>query len=264
MNFDDADFALAFKPLSSEPQLVFIPVDEERGVVAVVKPFGNGQASCIAFAPATSKHTPFSNYKPSFLRKVVTTDFSIRQGNWQPLTLDANSTTTLQGAVTVLMGELERTAPENVIEIDMTRPANTSSAPDVAFATYKAGEHTPLRAEPASPHGRDAALQGKRRRGNIKPRRIDCPTAQNRRERQRSVTFSLGRLGTVDSVTRSTMTGPAVNRLREYVDHGALPLNATAVSVDGGAVFVYASQAARWSVLPMPIRFPRSFHHCKT
>ena len=87
---------------------------------------------------------PFSNFKPAFLRKIVTNDFALRQGTWQPLVLDANSSATLKGAVASLMTDLERTLPEKYVEIDMNRPANTSSAPDIAVAAYKVGETTPF------------------------------------------------------------------------------------------------------------------------
>ena len=140
----EQEFMLSFQPVSSEPQLVMIPVDDEHGIVAIVKPYGSGQASCIAFSPMTSRKTPFVNFKPAFLRKILTTDFSLREGRWQKLNLDSSSAVTLKNAVNVLMNELERVPPKNVKDIDTDVPANTSSAPEHAFVTYRAAEHTPF------------------------------------------------------------------------------------------------------------------------
>lgn len=140
------EITLSFKPVSREPQLVMIPIDEERGLVAIVKPYGAGKASCIAFAPMTNRTTPFVNFRPEFLRKIVTTDFSLREGRWQKLNLDSSSAVTLKNAVDVLMAELERVTPDKIKDIDLSMPANTSSAPEYAFTTFRAPERVPFEA----------------------------------------------------------------------------------------------------------------------
>jgi hypothetical protein len=141
---NEQEITLSCKTISQEPQLVMIPIDDERGLVAIVKPYGTAQASCIVFSPLTNRKTPFANYRPEFLRKILTTDFSLREGQWEKLNLDSSSAETLKNAVTVLMTELERVPVENVKEIDMTVPANSSSAPDVAFTTFRAPDNTPF------------------------------------------------------------------------------------------------------------------------
>ena len=45
--FTDADFMINLAPVSSEPQLILIPVSDEYGVMAVAKVFGNGKAACV-------------------------------------------------------------------------------------------------------------------------------------------------------------------------------------------------------------------------
>ena len=140
----EQEITLKLQPISQEPQLVMIPIDEEFGLIAIVKPHGVGRASCIVFAPATRRAAPFVNYRPEFLRKILTTDFSLREGHWAKLNLDSSSAVTLRNAVNVLMAELERVLPRNVQEIDICVPANTSSAPEVAFKTFRAAENTPF------------------------------------------------------------------------------------------------------------------------
>jgi len=142
----DKELTLTLKKVSNEPQLVIIPINDEEGVLAVVKPYGLGQASCIAFSPVTKRSAPFENYKPKFLRKTVTNDFALREGSWQPLSLDSANAVALRNAVVVLMNDIENSKPENIQRIDMDRPANVSSAPEVAFANYRAAEHTPFEA----------------------------------------------------------------------------------------------------------------------
>jgi hypothetical protein len=141
---NEQEITLSWKALSQEPQLVMIPIDDERGLVAIVKPYGTAQASCIVFSPLTSRKTPFANYRPEFLRKILTTDFLLREGLWEKLNLDSSSAETLRNAVTVLMTELERVPTENVKIIDMSVPANSSSAPDVAFTTFRAPDNIPF------------------------------------------------------------------------------------------------------------------------
>ena len=141
---EDKEITLSLKKVSSEPQLVLIPINDEEGILAVVKPYGLGQASCVAFSPATSRSKPFDGYRPSFLRKTVTNDFALREGTWTPLSLDSANAIALRNAVVVLMNDLENSKPESIVRIDMDRPANVSSAPEVAFANYRAPEHTPF------------------------------------------------------------------------------------------------------------------------
>ncbi len=142
--FDDTEITLTLKKVSKEPQLVFIPINEDEGILAVVKPYGLGQASCVAFAPATNRTRPFDGFRPAFLRKTMTNDFALRQGAWTPLSLDSANAVALRNAVLVLMNDIEHSNPESIKQIDMSAPANTSSAPDVAFANYRAPEHTPF------------------------------------------------------------------------------------------------------------------------
>jgi hypothetical protein len=141
---DEREITLNGKVISQEPQLVMIPMDNERGLVAIVKAYGTAQAACIVFSPLTSRKAPFENYRPDFLRKILTTDFLLREGLWERLHLDSNNAETLKSAVGVLMSELERVPAASVKEIDMSLPANSSSAPDAAFITYRASERTPF------------------------------------------------------------------------------------------------------------------------
>ena len=87
---------------------------------------------------------PFAEFKPSYLRSMVTTDFALRQGNWKQLELDGNGVETLKNAVNGLLGVVERTADEDLVEIDTEQPANTTSAADIAFTVYKTSENTPF------------------------------------------------------------------------------------------------------------------------
>ncbi len=140
----DSQLILSLKPIVAEPQLVMLPLDEEYGLLAIVKPYGIGQAACIAFAPMTKRSAPFVDFRPKFLRKILTTDFLLREGRWEKLALDSSSAVTLHEAVKVLMKELERVPLKSVVEIDMDSPANTSSAPSVAFTPYRAPERVPF------------------------------------------------------------------------------------------------------------------------
>jgi hypothetical protein len=140
----EREITLTGKAITQEPQLVMIPMGADRGLVAIVKAYGTAQAACIVFSPLTSRKVPFENYRPEFLRKILTTDFFLREGVWERLHLDSNNAQTLKSAVSVLMSELERVPTENVREIDMSLPANSSSAPDAAFITYRASERTPF------------------------------------------------------------------------------------------------------------------------
>lgn len=137
-NFNAADLNLDFKAISNDPQLVIIPVNKEYGVIAVVKPLGGGKAACVAFSPATTLENPFQGYRPTFLRKVVTTDMGLRTGSWRALTIDQASTMTLNTAVNALLKDFDKLTPEAVKEIEMHRPTNVSSSPDVSSATYAA------------------------------------------------------------------------------------------------------------------------------
>ena len=142
--FSDQEFSLAFAPVTNDPQLVMIPIDEENGILAVVKTYGLGQASCIAFAPATKLDRPFESYRPQFLRKTVTNDFSLRTGKWKSVELTNNNAVVLRNAAVKVLDSVEKMQPEAIKKIEMDRPTNISSAPDVACATYRADEHTPF------------------------------------------------------------------------------------------------------------------------
>ncbi len=142
--FDDEEFKVAFQAPQQEPQLVMIRIDDERGLLAVVKAYGNGQACCIAFAPATDLAAPFEGYRPQFLRKTVTNDFSLRIGAWKPVSLESNNAVILRNAAIKVLESVEKTDPAQIETIDMQRPGNTSSAPDVALAVYRADDHTPF------------------------------------------------------------------------------------------------------------------------
>ncbi len=142
--FSDADFQLAFAPVKNDAQLVMIPIDAEYGVLAVAKAYGLGQASCIAFAPATKLDAPFENFRPQFLRKAVTNDFSLRTGAWKSVALTNGNAVALRAAAVAVLDSVEKMNPEDIRTIDMDRPTNVSSAPDIACAAYRADEHTPF------------------------------------------------------------------------------------------------------------------------
>ncbi len=140
----EQEISLRFQQIDREAQLVMIPIDSENGLVAIVKPYGTGQASCIVFAPATKLNAPFVNYRPEFLRKVLTTDFALREGSWQRLNLDNASSGVLKNSVHVLMTELERAQPSQIKEINMEMPPDTSTTPQHAVVMYRAPERTPF------------------------------------------------------------------------------------------------------------------------
>jgi hypothetical protein len=144
--FNDNDFQIALNPVSEDAKLVLIQIDETHGILAVAKPFGNGKASCIAFSPATTLERPFDGYRPQFLRKTITNDFALRAGTWKAVPLDNNQAVALRQAAAKALEACEKTDPAVLETIDMNRVANTSSAPDLAFATYIAPEHTPFEA----------------------------------------------------------------------------------------------------------------------
>jgi hypothetical protein len=129
------------KEISSEPQLVIIPVNNEYGVIAVVKSLGGGKAACIAFSPATRLDNPFQGYRPTFLRKMITTDFPMREGRWTPLELKNAGAQTLRSAVTVLLRDFEKLNESAVKEVEMRRPTNASSSPEVSAITYSSPEN---------------------------------------------------------------------------------------------------------------------------
>jgi hypothetical protein len=141
---EDKEITLSLKKVVREPQLVIIPISEEEGVLAVVKPYGLGQASCVAFSPATKRSAPFEGYKPNFLRKICTNDFALRQGQWIPLGLDSANAVALRNAVVVLMNDIETSKPESIVRIDMDAMPNLSTATEAACVNYKAQEHTPF------------------------------------------------------------------------------------------------------------------------
>lgn len=142
--FQDADFQIAFASATNEPQLVMIPIDDEHGILAVAKGYGLGQASCIAFAPATRLDSPFENFRPQFLRKTVTNDFALRTGSWKAVPLATSNAVMLRDAAVRVLDSVEKMQPELIQMIDMARPSNITSAPDVATAAYRADEHTPF------------------------------------------------------------------------------------------------------------------------
>jgi hypothetical protein len=142
--FTDADFMINLAPVSSEPQLVLIPVSDEYGVMAVAKAFGNGKAACIVFAPAVRLGASFDGYVPRSLRKIVTGDFALRSGAWSNIRLSKRNTATLRETVFPLMGGLEELKDEDIEVIDMWRPFDIANSPAVASNTYRADERTPL------------------------------------------------------------------------------------------------------------------------
>ena len=140
----EKEFTLTLKPVVREPQLVVIPIDEERGILAVVKPYGLGQASCIAFSPATKLSAPFEGFKPSFLRKTVTNDFALRLGAWKPLSLDSANAVALRNAVVVLMNDIEMSKPENIQRIDLSAAPDLRTSTEAACTNYRAPEKAPF------------------------------------------------------------------------------------------------------------------------
>jgi len=142
LDFNLSDLKL--KAINTEAQLVVIPVDAEYGVVAVVKSIGGGKAACVVFAPATKLAKPFANYRPTYLRKLLTTDLPLREGRWRSVTIDHPNATVLGSAVETLIRDFEKIDPAQVVEINMNRPTNISSAPEIASATYRTPEHTPI------------------------------------------------------------------------------------------------------------------------
>jgi hypothetical protein len=140
----DKELTLTLKPVAREPQLVIIPIDEERGILAVVKPYGLGQASCIAFSPATKLSAPFDGFKPHFLRKTVTNDFALRQGAWKPLSLDSANAVALRNAVVVLMNDIEMSKPESIQRIELAQSPDLRTSTEAACTNYRAPEHTPF------------------------------------------------------------------------------------------------------------------------
>jgi hypothetical protein len=129
------------KEISSEPQLVIIPVNNEYGVIAVVKSLGGGKAACIAFSPATRLDNPFQGYRPTFLRKMITTDFPMREGRWTPLEIKNAGAQTLRSAVTVLLRDFENLNESAIKEVEMRRPTNASSSPEVSAITFSSPEN---------------------------------------------------------------------------------------------------------------------------
>jgi hypothetical protein len=141
---EDKELSLTLAPVTREPQLVIIPIDEERGILAVVKPYGLGQASCIAFTPAAKISAPFEGFKPNFLRKTVTNDFALRQGAWKPLSLDSANAVALRNAVVVLMNDIEMSKPESIQRIDLGQPPDLRTTTEAACINYRAPERTPF------------------------------------------------------------------------------------------------------------------------
>jgi hypothetical protein len=129
------------KEISSEPQLVIIPVNNEYGVIAVVKSLGGGKAACIAFSPATRLDNPFQGYRPTFLRKMITTDFPMREGRWTPLEIKNAGAQTLRSAVTVLLRDFDNLNESAIKEVEMRRPTNASSSPEVSALTFASPEN---------------------------------------------------------------------------------------------------------------------------
>jgi len=142
--FTDADFMINLAPVSSEPQLVLIPVSDEYGVMAVAKAFGNGKAACIVFAPAVRLGASFDGYVPRTLRKIVTSDFALRSGAWSIVRLSKKNGATLRETVFPLMDGLEDLQEEDIEVIDMREPCDIASSPAVASNTYRADERTPF------------------------------------------------------------------------------------------------------------------------
>jgi hypothetical protein len=141
--FTEADFTINLAPVSSEPQLILIPVSDEYGVMAVAKAFGNGKAACIVFAPAVRLGASFDGYVPRSLRKIVTSDFALRSGKWSTVRLSKRNAATLRETVFPLMVGLEDLKDEDIEIIDMRNPFDIANAPAVASNAYRADEWTP-------------------------------------------------------------------------------------------------------------------------
>jgi hypothetical protein len=143
--FTDKDFQILLTPAADEAKLVMIKIDDENGFLAVAKPFGKGKAACIVFAPATKLARPFDGFRPQFLRKsVADSDFALRTGVWAAVSLDNGHATALRQAATKALSACEKADPATMEMINMDRPANTSSAPDLSTITFHAPENTPL------------------------------------------------------------------------------------------------------------------------
>lgn len=143
--FSDKDFEILLTPAADEAKLVMIKIDDEHGFLAVAKPFGNGKASCIAFAPATKLARPFEGFRPQFLRKsVADSDFALRTGIWSTVSIENGHATALRQAATKALGACEKADPSTMETINLDRPANTSSAPDLSTITYRAPENIPF------------------------------------------------------------------------------------------------------------------------
>jgi hypothetical protein len=144
MMFSDEDFAINLAPVSSEPQLVLIPVSDEYGVMAVAKTFGNGKAACIVFAPAVKLGSSFDGYTPKHLRKILTSDFALRSGGWSTVKLSKNNSEVLRRTVFPLMSGLEELHDEDIETISMHESYDLENSPAVATNTYRPDETTPF------------------------------------------------------------------------------------------------------------------------
>jgi hypothetical protein len=143
--FSDKDFEVLLTPAADEAKLVMIKIDEEYGFLAVAKPFGKGKAACIAFAPATKLARPFEGFRPQFLRKsVADSDFALRTGMWPVVSLENGHAAALRQAASKALAACEKADPATMKTIVLDRPANTSSAPDLATITYLAPENAPF------------------------------------------------------------------------------------------------------------------------
>jgi len=87
---------------------------------------------------APSKTSARSSYE------AVTNDFALRAGTWKTIPLESNNAVAIRNSAIKVLETVEKMDPEAIQTIDMERPSNISSAPDVAQTTYRASEHTPF------------------------------------------------------------------------------------------------------------------------